>query len=437
MRVVKNILDISYTDVLLPLALILLLGKIFSIFCKKFSLPQVLGLLVSGLLIGLIKLIPNQSLLTPGAIEGISFISKIGVVLIMFEAGLETDLNKIRKTGLSSMVVTILGVVLPLTLGFIVATLFNGGFGALADQNVLYANLFYGTILTATSVSVTVATLKEMGKLNSDVGTVISAAAIIDDIIGVVILSFVISLSGNGSTADLSYGAKWISQIFGVAGTEAWITVVLIFICFAFIFGAGILIKKIFIFLDKKFEHHRRIPIFGIATAFLYAWVCEKVFGVADITGAFFCGLILSRYKEKQYVERRSDILGYMLFTPVFFANVGISLSFDGFSSEFLGFGICFIVAGILGKLLGCGIGAKITGFNLSDSAKIGIGMMVRAEVALITVGKGVDAGIISPNITTFVVILILITSVLTPILIKLLYKKDSQKLGVEAIETE
>ncbi len=426
-----NFLEISYTDVLLPLALILLLGKLFSIVCKRFNLPQVLGLLVSGLLIGLIKLIPNQTLLTPGATEGISFISKIGVVLIMFEAGLETDLNKIRKTGLSSIVVTILGVVLPLFLGFLVATLFNGGFGALSDKQTLFANLFYGTILTATSVSVTVATLKEMGKLNSDVGTVISAAAIIDDIIGVVILSFIISLSGNGNSADVSYGAKWISNIFGVDASAAWITIVLILLCFIFIFAAGLLIKKIFIFLDKNFEHHRRIPIFGIATAFLYAWVCEKVFGVADITGAFFCGLILSRYKEKQYVERRSDILGYMLFTPVFFANVGISLSFDGFSTEFIGFGLCFIIAGILGKLIGCGVGAKITGFNFSDSAKIGIGMMVRAEVALITVGKGVDAGIISPNITTFVVILILLTSVLTPILIKVLYKKDAKNINI------
>ena len=426
----NSVLAISYTDVLLPLALILFLGKLFSIVCKRLGLPQVLGLLLSGILIGLIKLIPDQTVLSQGAIEGISFISKIGVVLIMFEAGLETDLNKIKKTGLSSIVVTIMGVILPLLLGFIVATLFNGGFGALSNKENLLANLFYGTILTATSVSVTVATLKEMGKLNSNVGTVISAAAIIDDIIGVIILSFIISLSG--ATTDLSevaYGAKWISLIFDVNANEVWITILLTILCFGFIFGAGIGIRKIFTFLDQRFEHHRRIPIFGIASAFLYAWVCEKVFGVADITGAFFCGLVLSRYKEKQYVERRSDILGYMLFTPVFFANVGISINFSSISLDFLGFGVCFILAGIIGKIVGCGLGAKITGFNFKDSTKIGLGMVVRAEVALITVDKGVSAGIIDPNITTFVVILIVLTSLLVPIFLKLLYKNEPEVL--------
>ena len=181
--------------------------------------------------------------------------------------------------------------------------------------------------------------------------------------------------------------------------------------------------------MDKRFEHHRRIPIFGIASAFLYAWICEKIFGVADITGSFFCGLMLSRYKEKQYVERRSDILGYMLFTPVFFANVGISIDFNSISVDFLGFGICFIIAGIVGKVLGCGLGAKITGFNYKDSTKIGLGMVVRAEVALITVDKGVSAGIIDSNITTFVVILIVLTSLLVPIFLKLLYKNEPEQI--------
>lgn len=427
---INTILAISYTDVLLPLALILLFGKLFSIVCKRFGLPQVLGLLVSGILIGLIKLIPNQNILSSGAIEGISFISKIGVVLIMFEAGLETDLNKIKKTGISSIVVTIMGVVFPLLLGFLVATLFNGGFSALSTKEILLENLFYGTILTATSVSVTVATLKEMGKLNSNVGTVISAAAIIDDIIGVIILSFIIGLSGaKTDLSEVAYGAKWISQIFGVNPGAVWITILLTFLCFGFIFGAGFGLRKIFIFLDKNFEHHRRIPIFGIASAFFYAWICEKIFGVADITGAFFCGLILSRYKEKQYVERRSDILGYMLFTPVFFANVGISIEFSNISLDFLGFGVCFILAGIIGKIVGCGLGAKITGFNFKDSTKIGLGMVVRAEVALITVDKGVQAGIINPNITTFVVILIVLTSLLVPIFLKMLYKNEPATL--------
>lgn len=422
-----NILSsINYIDILLPIALILLLGKFLALVCKKIGLPQVVGLLVAGILIGLIKLIPDQPLITSDSLEGISFISKIGVVLIMFGAGLETDVSKIKKTGIAAIFVTLLGVVVPLGLGFIIATLFNGGFSALGDKQILLSNLFYGTILTATSVSVTVQTLKELGKLDSNVGTVITSAAIIDDIIGVVLLSLIISLSGASQNAiDASYGARLLGHIFNTSPNAIWITIILTILCFVFIFGFGVIIKKFFNFMDKKYEHHRRIPIAGIAFAFMYAWICEMVFGVADITGAFFCGLILSKDRDKNYIERRSDILGYMLFTPVFFANVGLSINFETFDINILWFGICFILVGIIGKLVGCGLAAKCCGFNLRDSIKVGLGMMVRAEVALICVGKGSQFGLIDQNITTFVVLLIIITSFVTPICLKLLYKKE------------
>jgi Kef-type K+ transport system membrane component KefB len=170
---------------------------------------------------------------------------------------------------------------------------------------------------------------------------------------------------------------------------------------------------------------------------FLYAWICEEVFGVADITGAFFCGLLIAKDKEKDYVERRSDILGYMLFTPVFFANVGISMNFESIDTSFIWFGLCFILAGVIGKLVGCGLGAKLTGFNFNDSTKIGLGMMVRAEVALICVGKGVDSGLVNPNISTFVIILIVLTSFVTPIFLKLLYKKELQNDVTENVTEE
>lgn len=418
--------SINYIEILLPVAIILLLGKALAIFFKKLGLPQVIGLLAAGIMVGLIKLIPGQTLLTSDGLEGISFLSKIGVVLIMFGAGLETDVSKIKKTGLISLVVTLFGVFIPLILGFIVATLFNGGFSALGNKQTILSNLFYGTILTATSVSVTVQTLKELGKLNSNVGTIITSAAIIDDIIGVILLSLIISLSGNGqNVSELTYGAQFIGYVFNTDPNSIWITVILTILCFAFIFGFGFLIRKFFQALDQKYEHHRRIPIAGIAFAFLYAWICERVFGVADITGAFFCGLILSKDKEKEYVERRSDILSYMLFTPVFFANVGININFSSFNINILWFGICYIIAGILGKLLGCLFASKIMGLNLLDSTKIGLGMMVRAEVALICVGKGTQSGLVDPNIATFVVLLIVFTSFITPIFLKLLYKKE------------
>ncbi|MCI6156023.1 MAG: cation:proton antiporter, partial [Bacilli bacterium] len=184
----------EYYDVLLPLALILVMSKLFCIGCRKIGAPQVVGMLLTGLLIGLAKYTPlNDLLLSSSSLEGIGFIAKIGVILIMFSAGLETDLKKIKSTGLASIVITILGVILPLGLGFLVSSLF---FGLNGKQQILQ-NLFYGTILTATSVSVTIATLKELGKLDTNVGTAIVSAAILDDIIGVIVLSFVIGLSGS------------------------------------------------------------------------------------------------------------------------------------------------------------------------------------------------------------------------------------------------
>ena len=191
----------EYFAILLPLGLILLLSKLLSMVCKRFGLPQVIGMLVAGLLLSFIRYIPGQTVFTDtegGTLEGLSFIAKIGVILIMFSAGLETDLKQFKKMGLPCAVITILGVVVPCGLGFVVATLFNGGFQNITEN--IYDNLFYGVILSATSVSVTVATLKEMGKLNGKLGASIIAAAILDDIIGVILLSLIIGLKNTGGS---------------------------------------------------------------------------------------------------------------------------------------------------------------------------------------------------------------------------------------------
>ena len=182
-------------EILLPLAIILVVSKVLMKCCEKIRFPAVIGMLLSGILVGLIRYIPGQTVLTATGMEGLAFFAKIGVILILFTAGLETDLQKIKSIGGPAVVITVAGVAVPMALGFLVATLCNGGFGALTKETMLQ-NLFYGTILTATSVSVTVATLREAGKLDSKVGTTIVAAAIIDDILGIVVLSCVLALKG-------------------------------------------------------------------------------------------------------------------------------------------------------------------------------------------------------------------------------------------------
>lgn len=402
----------EYYNVLLPLALILIVSKFMVKLCEKIGLPSVVGMLITGILLGLINYIPNQEILTSSAMEGIGFFAKIGVILIMFSAGLETDLQQIKKIGGPAVFITAAGVIFPMGLGFIAATLCNGGFGALTHETLMQ-NLFYGTILTATSVSVSVATLRELGKLNSKVGSSIVASAIIDDVIGIIVLSFILAMGGDG----------------GSEGENPWIVLLktlLFFIAVAILAFAG---SRFFRMLDERFPHHRLIPILSLAFCFVVSYISEKVFGIADITGAYVVGLILSTNPDNKYINRKSDVLGYMIFVPVFFANVGLSTPFTGFGSDMLLFGAAFILAGIAGKIIGCGGASLCCRYGFSDSLKVGVGMMARAEVALVTAQKGVEYGIIGGEIMPFIVVLIVVTSFLTPLALKGIYSRDKKKL--------
>lgn len=394
----------EYYSVLLPLALIMLLSKLLVKGCERVNMPKVVGMLLAGIIIGLIKYIPSQDLITPDALEGLGFISKIGVILIMFNAGLGTDLKSIKAIGKPAIVITMAGVIVPMGLGFLVACLFNG----VGGKEVMLSNAFYGVILTATSVSVTVATLSEMGKLKGKIGNTIMAAAILDDIIGVIVLSIVIGFSANGGAAE----SPWMV----ILKTVLFFVVAVIF---------GIICNKIFAVIEKKFPHHRMLPIFGVALCFFAAYASEEWFGVADITGAFVAGIVLSGNPESDYIERRSDIMGYMLFTPVFFANIGITTEFGMIDGKIVLFGIFFILAGLLGKVVGCGGAAMLCKYGKIDSLKVGIGMMARAEVALVCAQKGVEYGMISTSIMPFIVILIIVSSFVTPIILRKLYQKS------------
>lgn len=398
----------EYYSVLLPLAMILVLSKLLVVMCKKFGLPGVVGMLLAGILIGLIGYIPNQNILTNVSKEGLGFISKIGVILIMFSAGLETDIGQIRKTGLPSFFITLAGVILPLSLGFVVACLFNGGFADMTRAKLLSC-LFYGVILTATSVSVTVATLKELGKLNGKVGSTVVTAAILDDIIGVIILSFVVALKGDEG-----------------GSTSPWWILLLTVLFFIAAIIVGTLSKKLFAWLEKKYPHHRRVAIFSLGLCFFFAYASEKWFGVADITGAFVAGLVLARNAESSYIESKADVISYMLFAPVFFANIGINTQFDSINAGVALFGLCFIIAGLIGKVIGCGGIALACKYSFKDSLRVGIGMMARAEVALVCAQKGVEHHLIDTAIMPFILILIVVSSFITPMILKASYKNDN-----------
>ncbi|MCR4788843.1 MAG: cation:proton antiporter [Lachnospiraceae bacterium] len=386
--------------VLKDLALIVIFAKLFGLVARKLRAPQVVGEIIAGVIIG-------PSLL--GLVSPTPFISsmaEVGVILLMFSAGLGTDLKQLMKTGPQATLVACCGVFVPLICG---ALLYMGFYGASpwGDEN-FYRAVFVGVILTATSVSITAQTLKEMGKISTKIGTLILSAAIIDDVIGILVLTFVIG--------------------FKDPGTKPLKVVISTILFFILALIVGVISYKIFKKIDERYPHTRRIPIAGLAYCFAFSYIAERFFGIADITGAYVAGIILCSIDDSDYIERKVDINSYMIFGPVFFASIGLKTTFDNISTSIIAFTVCFILVGLLSKIIGCGLMAKICGYDLNDSLKVGIGMMTRGEVALIVSQKGLSVGLLDSNYFTCVILLIIVSSVLTPILLKLIYSKDRKE---------
>ena len=268
-----------------------------------------------------------------------------------------------------------------------------------------YKAVFTGVIMTATSVSITVQSLKELGKLKGKVGTTILSAAIIDDVIGIIVLTFVIGFKN----PDSNPGKVVLSTI----------------LFFLMAIGVGFILYKVFKLLDTRYPHTRRIPIMSLAMCFAFAYIAEKWFGIADITGAYVAGIILCSIHDSDYIDKKIDINSYMLFGPVFFASIGLKTSIDNLDTGILLFSVCFVIVALIAKIIGCGLMSRICGFKGKDCLKIGVGMMTRGEVALIVSQKGLSVGLLTPVYFTAVILLIIVSSISTPIILKLLYSGD------------
>lgn len=395
----------------LDLAIILIAAKFFGILFRKIHLPQVVGMLVAGLIIG-----PNVlGIVHEG--ESLSIMAELGVIMLMFTAGLETDLKELKSTGLAALLIATIGVIVPLFGGYFVYSLFEGGFQPFGSEQFLQA-VFMGVIITATSVSITVETLREMGKLKGKVGTAILSAAIIDDVIGIVLLTFVIGFKSPDSSPS---------------------RVVLSVLAFIVLFAVvGYIINRLFRYFDKKYPHNRRVPIYGFALCLLMAYVAEEFFGIADITGAYVAGIVLCNARSSSYIVEKIDINSYMIFSPIFFASIGLKTEINGMTVTLLLFTVVFIAVALLTKVIGCGIGAKICKFTTHESMVVGTGMMARGEVALIVAQKGLSAGLMNSVYFTPVILMVIVSSIVTPIFLKLLYRReDKQKLSPPSLQAQ
>lgn len=389
---------------LFDLAVILLGTKLLGLFTKKIQMPQVVGALLAGLLLG--PAVFNVLKET----DFIKQMAELGVIVLMFTAGLETDIKELKKTGKASFLIALLGVLVPLAGGFGVAVFFNnGGSFSQLDQQQVLQNIFIGIVLTATSVSITVETLKELGKLNSKAGNAILGAALIDDILGIVALTLITSM------ADKS-----------VSIVLVLLKIVLFFVC------AGAIGFLFYLFFKRWVEKHnrdmRRFVIVSFVFCLLLSYAAEVVFGVADITGAFIAGLIISNSQRSKYITSRFETLSYILLSPIFFASIGIKVDLGMMSTAMIVFTVLISLVAVATKVLGCGIGAKLCKFSGRESVQVGVGMVSRGEVALIVANKGEALGLMSSAFFGPIVIMVVFTTIVTPILLKLVFHKKRGK---------
>ena len=379
------------------LAIIILSAKFFALVARRCKAPQVVGEIIAGLLIGPCAFNLVQSN------DTIAVFAEIGVVLLMFSTGLGTNLKELVKAGPIATLIACVGVGVPLVGGTVLYGLFYGF--AQVGTTEFYRALFIGTIMTATSVSITVATLQELGHLKGFLGTTIVSAAVIDDVIGIVVLTCVI---GASSGEGIGLGQVLLNT--------------LLFFVVAIV--VGVIIHHAMQWLDKRNPHTQRITIVSIAFCFALAYVAEAYFGIADITGAYIAGIVLCTMEDAPYVERRVDISNYVIFAPVFFASIGLKTDISGLTPDIVLFCICFVLVALFTKIVGCGLAARLCRFNWGDSLKVGVGMMTRGEVALSVAQKGLAVNVVDPVYFTAVILLIVVSSGATPLVLKKLFTK-------------
>lgn len=392
---------------LLDLALILLSTKFLGIITGRFQMPRVVGSLLAGLVLGpaVLNVLSETAFL--------SQLSEMGVIVILFTAGMGTDLRELRGAGKAGFFVALCGVLAPMAMGT--------GFGFLAGRsgwlpgNTLLENVFLGTVLTATSVSITVETLRELGRLDTKVGSTILAAALIDDVLGLVALTVVASLAGEGGSLAL--------------------VLVKIALFFVFAVAASALAIRFFrrMISHAKGKNLRRYPVFAFVICLLLSYCAEEFFGVADIIGAFAAGIIVASTPKAKYIQSKFEPLSYLLLTPVFFAGIGVKVELPSLNGPLAVFSALLLATAILSKVIGCGLGARLCGFRGMECAQVGAGMACRGEVALIVANRGLAMGVLSQTMMTPIIITVVGCAVFTPILLKLTFRGNPEAVPHES----
>lgn len=381
-------------EFILTLILIIFATKIAGHLSVKIGQPAVLGKLIIGIILGPAVLGWVQS----G--ELIDTFANIGVLLLMFIAGLETDIEQIKKTWKSALAVAMGGIILPFIGGYSVGLAF--GFSS-------NHSLFFATLFCATSVSISVQVLKELDKLNSREGATILGAAVIDDVLVVILLAFMMSFTGVDE------------------GTSIGLLIMNKVIFFVVIILASLFIVPLLMKWLGKLRVTEPVISIAVAICFGFAYFAEYMH-MAGIIGAFAAGIAVGQTSFNTIIEHKVEPIAYALFVPVFFVSIGLSVSFEGIGNQ-IWFLIVITLMAIVTKLIGCWLGARLTGFKSKPALIIGAGMVSRGEVALIIASTGLAANLLHPEYFTSIVIMVIVTTLVTPPLLKLMFVSDQSKL--------
>lgn len=395
-------------QLVLVLAIIIFAAKAGGFAATRLKQPAVLGELIVGLLLGpsLINLFQLPPFANGHTQTVIYELAEIGVIFLMFVAGLEVNLDEMLKSGKVALLAGNLGVIVPLVLGTALA---------LAFGQSLNAAIFVGMILTATSVSISAQTLLELGVLRTKEGLALLGAAVVDDVVAILALSIFLAVAGIGD-----------------ASRPVWLVLVAMTLFFVV---AIFLAARFFEPLTHKID---KLPIseglvsFVIIVTLLFAWAAEQVGGVAAITGAFIAGVFFGRTHFRHEIERKMHTITYSFFVPIFLVSIGLRANIWDIDSSSLIFLIALILVAIFSKVLGSGLGARLGGFDNLASFRVGLGMISRGEVGLIITTIGLNAGLVTAAEYSQVVIMVLATTLITPPLLRWAYTLTHRKIEPE-----
>jgi len=347
--------------------------------------PTAVGQICVGLLIGpaLLGVLSDTSML--------EVFFEIGVIILMFVAGMETDMETMQRVSGAGFLVALGGVVLPFTGGIAIGYAFD---------LPLHETLFLAAILTATSVSISAQTLKELGILRTREGTTILAAAVIDDVMGVMVLAFVFAMTGKGDPAV---------SILKMA----------VFLPVSFSLGY-FLSQPIAKQAEERLSTEGQLSL-ALAAALAYAWAAERLGSVAAVTGAYMAGLLISRTRLLHTITDGLNWVAYSFFVPLFFVGIGFKANFHSLAAA-PGLTAALIAVAVIGKVIGCYIPARLTGSNHGEALLIGTGMMSRGEVALVIAAAGLSAGAVGPSVFSAAILMTLVTTILTPLTLKAIH---------------